>query len=427
MLGLARPWGGAMPAATVIDTELPPRPLRWALLFLMLSVTVFSRFGLRLVGGFPIDVSFVALYALVGTLLWHGWTRLDVRAFVFYGVAMSMATLSLMVNLNFGIAPVSAASLVLLAAIYLPFAFAIELPGGVPAAWRWTVRVFGNIALFCAAAGIVQFYAQFFIHEEWLFNFNKLLPWRLQGAVGFNTVIPVGELFKSNGFFLREPSHFSFLMALAIVLELNGARRVGRLAAFGFALLLTYSGTGLLALALGLLFPLGRRTVIAAVLAAGGGFVVLWLFGEALNLQFTLDRVAEFGSPRSSAYARYVAPLVRMAEEIDSLAWSTWFGQGPGTIQRSARGLHSFDPTWAKLLYEYGLAGLLSMLALVLYATTRSAAPLALRVVLLAGWLVMGGYLLSPEYCALLYLLLAGWPAPEPSVAAAAARARAAA
>lgn len=415
-------WRRAEAVVTPIEAERPPLAARCALIFLMLSVTVFSRFGLRLVGGFPIEIGLVALYTLLVVLLWRGWARLDPLAFVLYGVVLAVATLSLMVNHNFGIAPASANSLVMLAAIYLPFMFALQLPD-TQQAWAWTVRVFGNVALFCAVAGIAQFYAQFHIHEPWLFNFNLLTPWRLQGPGGYHTVIPVGELFKSNGFFLREPSHFSFLMALALLLELHSARRLWRMVLFGLALLLSYSGTGLLALALGLLFPLGRRTVVVMLISVVGGALLLGLLGEALNLQFTLDRVSEFGSQRSSAYARYVAPVVRMAEEIDAQPWSALVGQGPGTIQRNVRQLASFDPTWAKLLYEYGLLGLLAMLALVGYCLTRIAAPTSIRVVLFAGWLVMGGYLLSPENCALLYLLLCGWPAA--SAAASASRGRA--
>jgi hypothetical protein len=418
-------WRQAEAVATPLQAERPPWVARWALLFMMLSVTVFSRFGLRLVGGYPIEIGLVALYTLMVTMLWCRWVRLDPLAFVLYGVVLTVATLSLMVNHNFGIAPASANSLVLLAAIYLPFVFALQLPGDTRAAWTWTVRVFGNVALLCALAGIAQFYAQFHIHEPWLFNFNVLTPWRLQGPSGYNTVIPVGELFKSNGFFLREPSHFSFLMALALLLELRSARRLWRIALFGLALLLSYSGTGLLALALGLLFPLGRRTVVVALLAVAGGALLLGVLGDTLNLQFTLDRVSEFGSQRSSAYARYVAPVVRMAEEIDAQPWSALLGQGPGTIQRNVRNLASFDPTWAKLLYEYGLLGLLAMVALVGYCLTRIAAPTSIRVVLFAGWLVMGGYLLSPENCALLYVLLGGWPAAD--AAASAARGKAAA
>lgn len=391
-----------------------PISARWALVFLMLSVTVFSRVGLRVVGSFPVEVSLVALYVVVALGMWRGWARIDGVAFVLLGVVLSVATISLLVNYNFGEAPTSPGSLAMLVAIYLPFTVAMYVPGDPQAAWRWTVRVFGHVALFCAIAGIAQFYAQFFIHDTWLFKYNELLPWRLQGAPGYNTVIPVGTMFKSNGFFLREPSHFSFLMALALLLELHTAHRLWRLGAFGLALLLTYSGTGLLALALGLLFPLGRRTVVTVLVGGTVGLLVVWLLGEALNLEFTLNRLEEFGSERSSAYARYVAPVLRLQEEFDRYPWSPLVGQGSGTIQRNAR-TTSFDPTWAKLLYEYGLLGLLSMLALVGYCLTRIAAPTSVRVVLFIGWLVMGGYLLSAENCALLYLLLCAWPISRPS------------
>jgi len=387
-----------------------PRAARWALIFVMLSVTVFSRLGVR-VGEYPVDMSLIALYALLGTLLWQGWARFDPIAFVLYGVGVSAATLSLLVNNTFDVVETSTGSLALLVAIYLPFAFALRLPGDTQAAWRWTVRVFGNIALLCAVAGIVQFVAQFFIADLWLFKYNQHLPWRLQGAPGYNTVIPVGDLYKSNGFFLREPSHFSFLMALALVMELNGARRVLRLAAFGLALLLTYSGTGLLALALGLMFPLGRRTLVTLTVATVCGVFAVLVLGEVLNLQFTLNRLAEFGSERSSAYARYIGPVLRLADEIDVPSWAVFVGHGPGTIQRSVRGVTSFDPTWAKLLYEYGLLGFIAVVGLVGYCITRVSAPSSMRVVLFMGWLVMGGYLLAPENCAMLYLLLCAWPA----------------
>jgi len=387
-----------------------PRSARWALIFVMLSVTVFSRLGVR-VGEYPVDMSFIALYVLLGTMLWQGWARFDTLAFVLYGLGVSAATVSLLVSDNFDVVETSTGSLALLVAIYLPFAFALRPPGDTQAAWQWTVRMFGNVALLCALAGIVQFFAQFVIEDPWLFKYNQLLPWRLQGAPGYNTVIPVGELYKSNGFFLREPSHFSFLMALALVMELQSGRRVLRLAAFGLALLLTYSGTGLLALALGLMFPLGRRTLVTMTVAAVCGAFVVLVLGEVLNLQFTLNRLAEFGSERSSAYARYVKPVLRLADEIDVPSWAVFIGHGPGTIQRSVRGENSFDPTWAKLLYEYGMLGFIAIVGLVGYCLTRMSAPSPMRVVLFMGWLVMGGYLLAPENCAMLYLLLCGWPA----------------
>jgi hypothetical protein len=411
-----RPRGGGAAAPAAVRPDAPPLPTsaRAALVFVMLSVTLFSTVGLRIVGTFPIEISLVALYGVVVLGLWHGWARVDPVALMLYAVLQAVATFSLLVNYNFGDTPVSFGSMAQLVAIYLPFAVVLHTSGDPQAAWGWAVRVFGQVALFCAFAGIAQFYAQFFIQEPWLFKFNQVLPWRLQGAPGYNTVIPVGDLFKSNGFFLREPSHFSFLMALAILLELQTTRRLWRLATFGLALLLTYSGTGLLVLAIGLLFPLGRRTVLTLLVGGSVGLVLIFALGEALNLEFTLNRVTEFGSERSSAYSRYIAPVLRLHAEFDSQPWSAFIGHGPGTILRNARSF-SFDPTWAKALYEYGLLGLIALIALVGYCLTRITASSSLRVALFVGWLITGGYLLSPENCALLYLLLCGWPASERS------------
>jgi len=75
-------------------------------------------------------------------------------------------------------------------------------------------------------------------------------------------VIAVGSHYKSNGFFFHEPSDFSFVMALGLVVEWVGQKRPLRLGCHALALLLTYSGTGLFALAIGLLFPLGLKTLL---------------------------------------------------------------------------------------------------------------------------------------------------------------------
>jgi hypothetical protein len=407
-LALPSPWASGRPSDAPRDAERPPFALRAALTICLLSITVFSRFGVRL-GGHPFDTSLIALYLLLATLLWHGWTRIDPKALLLYGSGACVATLSLLVNGGFDAGAPSASSLALLFTIYLPFMFSIRPPGDTNAAWQWTMAMFSHVALLCALAGIAQFNAQFFVHERWLFDFTAYVPWRLQGPSGYNTVIPVGDLFKSNGFFLREPSHFSFLMALALVAELQFGRRPLRLAAFGMALLLTYSGTGLLALSIGLMFPLGRRTLVQLLVLSILGFVVFGLLGDTLNLGFTLNRVNEFGSERSSAYVRYIAPMRLLAEEIASTPWAVLLGHGPGTMQRVVHGVRSFDPTWAKLIFEYGLLGFAAFVALVAHTMSRFGAPSPLRAMLFMCWLVMGGYLLSPENCTMLYVLLCGW------------------
>jgi len=410
MSSIASPslWPSTASAEPPVAAGRPPLVARRVLIFAVLSITLFSRFGLR-VGGHAVDTSLIALYLLLATLLWRGWARFEPIGFMLYAGGLCLAILSLLVNKTFGIAPASVGSLVLLLVIYLPFAFSMRLPGEPADAWRWTLGMFSHVALLCAVAGIAQFYAQFFIREPWLFDFTHLLPWHLQGPGGYNTVIVVGDLHKSNGFFLREPSHFSFLMALALIAELQLARRPLRLVAFALALLLTYSGTGLLALGLGLMFPLGRRTLVQLLVLSVVGFIAFGLLGDTLNLSFTLNRAQEFGSERSSAYIRYIAPMRVLIDEIGSTPWATLLGHGPGTMQRVAHGVRSFDPTWAKLIFEYGMLGFAAFVTLIVATATRSGAPTPIRVVLCMCWLVMGGYLLSPENCTMLYVLLCGW------------------
>jgi len=251
------------------------------------------------------------------------------------------------------------------------------------------------------------------VHGDWLFDFTGYLPAWLRGPGGFNTVIPVGGHFKSNGFFFREPSGFSFLMALALVMECLGRRRAPRVAVFGLALLLTYSGTGLLALLIGALVPLRRKTLGRLALLAAIGAVAFWLLDDALNLSFTLRRLDEFGSERSSGYIRYIAPGRLLAETASAEPATLWLGHGPGSISHKQAGFEFHDPTWAKLIFEYGLLGFAAFVTLFLMAMRRSAAPLRVRAMLVAAWLIMGGHLLSPEQNFLTLALVGLFPHPE--------------
>jgi hypothetical protein len=299
----------------------------------------------------------------------------------------------------------------LLFAMYLPFVFVLGSRAGV--AYDDAAELFGTVAWLCGIAGVLQFYAQFFLHGDWLFDFTGYLPAWLRGPGGFNTVIPVGGHFKSNGFFFREPSGFSFLMALALVMECLGRRRAPRIAVFGLALLLTYSGTGLLALLIGMLIPLDRKTLVRLTLLAGAGGLAFLLLDDALNLSFTLGRLDEFGSERSSGYIRYIAPGRLLADTAASEPATLWFGHGPGSISHKEAGFEFHDPTWAKLVFEYGLLGFVAFVGLFLVAMRGTAAPLRVRAMLLAAWLVMGGHLLSPEQNFLTLALVGLFPRPE--------------
>lgn len=392
--------------------------VRWCTLAVFLAVTVFARFGINLGGG-SLPVSLFALYALLAALVLSRRAQLAGTALLLYGGVLLLAYVSWFINSTY--APVdrsSPSSFAYLVALYLPFAIIVSTADATSSEWRWTQRAFSNIALICALAGIGQFFVQFVFDPPWLFDFTPLLPSAIRNAGTFNTAIPVGDLHKANGFFLREPSAFSFLMALATIIEINGDKRWRRVALFVFALIVSYSGTGVLALLIGLLFPLGRRTIARIVALALGAAILIGLLGEVLNLSFTVNRVKELGSEHSSAYLRYIAPFHLLTNMIDASPWSVLFGHGPGAIQRSLQSIQAFDPTWAKALFEYGLLGATCIVALILHALSQSRIPAPIAAVLFFSWLVMGGHLLSPDNVSLLYALAGMWRLPLGDAAA---------
>jgi hypothetical protein len=367
--------------------------IRVALFALIVAATAGQRIGLNF-GSYSLNAALIAGYALLAVAALSHKLVFSLARSALYGLVVLLGLTSAALNAHAASLP----SLALMSVIFAPFVFALA-PGALGAdGGSFARNAFQDIALFCAVAGILQFYAQFFVSAAWLFDFTSLLPSVLHGPSGYNTVITVGSLHKSNGFFFREPADFSFAMALALILEWIGKRRYWRLGITGFALLLTYSGTGVFALALGLLFPLGVRSIARAALLALAGGLALFLLGDVLNLSFTLGRLAEFGSERSSAYHRYVAPFRLVAGSFDSSNLAVLFGNGPGSISRAVADFAFHDPTWAKLLYEYGVVGAAAFLALFTHALGRRDLPVELRATLFFTWLVLGGHLLSPEY-----------------------------
>lgn len=370
------------------------RVLRAATLLLLLSVTVLERFGLT-AGAVSISAAMLAIYPCLALAGLAGQLVLSLERTLLYGVCMAVALSSLLANE----ASASFSSFALLGAMYLPFVFVLRKGALADEDASWIYARFLDICAVCAAAGVAQFALQFVIHARWLFDYSSYIPAPLRMNGIFNTVIPMGSLNKSNGFFFREPSGFCYLMALGLIAETVSTKRPWRLALMGAALLLTYSGTGILALLLASLYPFGVKTVLRLAGIVLVGALVFWLLGDALNLSFTVGRVNEFSSDstQSSGYIRYIAPGRLVAETFVDTPFSAFIGHGPGTIFRTLRSYEFHDPTWAKLLFEYGALGFLGFLSLFLLTLRRRSLPVQLRAALFWGWLVMGGHLLAPE------------------------------
>ena len=362
-------------------------------------------------GNLYVSLSLLAVYGFLAHELFCNRLLVCSQRLLAYGLCMLAAGASVLVNRSFS-APgtdVSLASLALLVTLYLPLIFRIRWPMHRR---QLVLDYVATIGFVCALVGIAQFYLQFVIHDAWLFDISPYLPARLYRPSGYNTIIDVGDHYKANGFFFREPAGFSFMMALGLVTEWLQRRRWPRLACLALGLVLSYSGTGLLVLATALLVPFGGRTFLRIIAVAGVGALLYWLLGDLLNLSFTLGRVHEFESTGSSAYARYVAPLRFVGENLESSPWTLLVGHGPGSISRASQLAFGFhDPTWAKLLHEYGLSGCGAFVLLIWTTLRHSGLPLQLRAAIGLNWLLMGGHLLKAESIALIFALCVLYPA----------------
>lgn len=388
------------------------RLIQAAIVFAMLALTVLDRFGVRLIADYAIPPGMIALYVLLGIMFVTGTGTVNGRGMLAYVAVACVGALSYLVNVSLGPAPApSITSYLLLFVLYAPFAFSFRPGAAGPELWRWTVRLYVAFSVFLAAAGTAQFFLQFVFRPDWLFNYMPLIPEPIRASGGWNTVNWADQWIKSNGFFLREPSIFSVAMAFALICELAMGRRKWVLALLAAGLVLTYSGSGLLCLAVAMLFPLDRHClprVLACVTAAA---LVYFVFGEALNLGYTVERVGEVNSGKTSAYCRFVYPNVLIVQNFDSSAWASLLGNGSGTMPKldtfCANGV---ETTYAKAIFEYGLAGALAFAVFILTALNRSAAPIRIRVALAVMWLLLGGNLLTSEFLLLIFLFSAMWP-----------------
>jgi hypothetical protein len=159
-----------------------------------------------------------------------------------------------------------------------------------------------------------------------------------------------------------------------------------------------------------LLFPLGRRSLLRLLACLALAATLYVLLGDALNLSYTVNRVKEFDSEKSSAYCRFVFPAVVALQQMDSSPWAAVLGHGPGTMPKMDSMCAESETTYGKALFEYGLAGMLAFGALILGTLGRSRAPIRIRVALGLSWLLLGGNLLTSEFLLLIFMFCAMWP-----------------
>jgi hypothetical protein len=261
--------------------------------------------------------------------------------------------------------------------------------------------------------GALQFAVQFGFGAEAMFPFDLVLPDSLF-IKGFNLRIPVAPgapILKSTGLWFLEPSHFSQISALSLIIEALFFRRLVWLASFAAGVFLSFSGTGImLLLVIAPLILLRRQNFALLALGLFAGIIVLTA-GEALFVSAFTDRIQSFSNTQSSAYARFVAPVVLFLDMVHTGGVHLLFGYGAGTMDvvTGSTDFESHDTSWIKLVHEYGIVGAAAFLSFYVPALVKRAPSPLLAAAFLVEFLFLGGYLLSP-YIQIITVVLGVWP-----------------
>jgi len=407
------------PAAVVAPP--PPAPAGdrgrlWLQAIPLVAVTFAAKLSLPPLGvlGLGLDVPLIVVATAVGLI--SGLLRVHPTRLLMYLVMLTWLGGSQLVSGQ----PFSALSLLLLATLFLPLTLQLRAPEapdmtGAPVApvepVTQALQALSGLAQFFAACGLLQFVLQPLLGVALAFPVEHGLP-KLFLIQAFNPLIPVNygeDTLKANGVFFLEPSFFSQFVALGLLAELSMRNRLPRVALMVAGLAVSYSGTGLVVAAagvLGLVAVKGRWDLLLLLALA---LPVLWLLGEASPLLPLLNRASEFQSSHSSGSARFVSWIDMLQRQWWPEPSRVLFGAGAGSFAPAAAVARqpTAEMSFSKMLFEYGITGALLFFAFLVYAFNSVRAPLAFRLGLCATLLVNGALVAFPVGIAASVLL---WP-----------------
>jgi hypothetical protein len=322
-----------------------------------------------------------------------GVLEINTSAFIWYAAFVLMGIVSTALSPS---SHVSVLSLGFLVVAQLPLIFRCASPD---ISYRRVLEFLSTLGCACALIGVLQFAGQFVLGVDAVFYLDKHMPESMTVA-GYNSLIPLywtSPVYKSNGVFFLEPSFFCQFLAMAVVAELLVGPRTLRLMALTAGLVCSYSGTGLTMLALFLPFYFLHHGHSRLFFFAGLVSLVLIFFGDALSLDAFTRRISEFSDVESSGWARFLSMFKVLQSVVFANDLTFFLGRGPGTVQEQFHlfSFNAFDPTWGKVIYEYGLLGALVYFRFFYLAFCKG--PKGLRFAVGYTYLFLGGYLLNPS------------------------------
>ena len=244
-----------------------------------------------------------------------------------------------------------------------------------PGCYKRTLQAFQSLVMFLSFLAVAQFVAQFVVNGMEIIMFFGMIPDVLNGG-GAHTIhaIEGSSLLKSNGVFLAEPSNFTQVVALGILIEVLEFRRPRYLLVMVLGFLLAYSGAGMMTLLVLLpLASLREGKVAQSVLLAG--IFALGLFATGI-IDFSVfhSRSAEFEQVGSSGFGRFIGPYWSVTKFFDTAPLQAILvGYGPGA--KSQLGDDWFVVGWFRQFYEYGLIGSFIFICFLSSCLRRSRCP----------------------------------------------------
>jgi len=365
-----------------------------------------QRFGVML-GGSALFACLPLFGMLLGCMVLTGHAQIRPRATILYLLFVASALVSTLgalavPDMRFGI---STASLALVAITYGLAIF------GPSARFDRTVTfdLFLVYARIIAALGIVQWFIQFVGIRifSFILTVPALRPVLVEHQFNYDPVLHYGSTIRrSNGFLLLEPSIFSQMLVFAIVVDYFVRGNMRWLPLYLAAYVLSFSGTGALALALALpiyaclsIRNFSRMAGFAAV-----GAVVMAIAALALPDQFAsfTSRTNEIEYSGSSGYARFIGPFLPVQDMLHEPR--SLIGYGPGATERYDYHVEGTGNSIAKLLLDYGVIGLIAFVVMLVGTLWRRDIAI-LSLLAVTTFVIGGGYLVFTPILVMMFLL----------------------
>lgn len=399
---------GAEPAAAdgdLLTRAIQATPVFGASFLSKLAVPPFGAMGITIV--IPLLAGVAGLGLLLGRMV------VDVPRFLAYAITMSILWGGQALRGD----SFSVMSLLMLTVVHFPYIVRLDPLPDYQRVLEWFVK----IAVIIAVCGLVQFGLQFVIGPQLAFPIENYFPSQFKVSMynPFTRLEYGSPYYRSNGIFMLEPSFYSQFLAVAMVAEMLGRMRWRLLALLLAAILVSYSGTGLVLLAVSvplILMARGRWDV----LIVGAALLTLALavasFMDAVFVRVFFARAGELGATGSSGFARFVGGFYLFEQFQWPDPWRTLFGFGSGSVD-DYRVLANYPVSGTnvlfKMVFEFGLVGAAAYFGFLALCFHQSRAPGLLKLVLVLTYALGGIYI--PFSHALVFALVM-WPSSGAAV-----------